>query len=269
VKTRRTDSLSWKPSKAWGQNYLVNEGVIHKIVNAAGSSPRHVIEIGFGRGALTKEFLARGFHVTGVELHRETAEALRNEFTGDNFHLLEEDATEIDYTHLLRTPEDVIVGNLPYCTAARILFQLFRTGQDAALWILMFQREVALRIVASCGNRDYGQLSVVSQLASTPSIAFHVQPGSFSPPPEVVSSVVVFKPRKKNLPWDKFSAWLTKVFSMRRKQMGRILSAVAPTVDAQTIAAVCGFDLQNRPEQLTPQIHLRLFQDIFRDNLSL
>jgi len=260
---------AWTPSKAWGQNYLVNKGVIEKIVDAAGNPPGHVVEIGPGRGALTQELLERGFRVTGIELHRETAVALRERFAGEeNFTLLEADASEIDYAPLLGGPKDVVLGNLPYCVAARILYQLFRTGQGFSRWVLMFQREVAQRIAASCGSRDYGQLSVVSQLVSAPEILFHVQPGSFSPPPEVISTVMVFHPRGRELPWDDFSAWLTRIFSMRRKQMGRILSTLLPGRDVKNVASVCGFDLKDRPERLSPEEHLHLFHEIFHDNLS-
>lgn len=262
------DSPSWVPSKAWGQNYLVNEGIVHKIADAIESNARHIIEIGPGRGALTKEFLSRGFRVTGIELHHETAQVLRKELTNENFTLLETDATKINYAQLLQSSQDVIVGNLPYCVAARILFQLFRTGQSAARWILMFQREVAMRIISSCNTREYGQLSIVSQLTTIPSIAFHVQPGSFMPSPDVVSTVVIFKPLDKTLPWDELSNWLTKVFSMRRKQMGRILSTLIPLIEPRKLAEICHFDLQNRPEQLPPEVHLHLFQEVFYDNLS-
>ncbi len=265
VKSVHGRELTWFPSKAFGQNYLINEGVIRKIVDIVSDHPGHVVEIGPGPGALTQELLARGFSVTGIELHRETAAALREKFAGEaRFALVEADAAETDFYTLLRSPNDVVLGNLPYCVASRILFQLFRTGRSAARWVLMFQREVAMRITASPKSRDYGQLSIVSQLASSPSMVFHVSPGSFFPAPEVVSTVVAFRPfAEADLPWDDFSAWLTRVFSLRRKQMGRILATLAPGIDAARLAAACGFDLKQRPEELPAPVHWRLFCEVF------
>ncbi|PKN28106.1 MAG: ribosomal RNA small subunit methyltransferase A [Deltaproteobacteria bacterium HGW-Deltaproteobacteria-22] len=274
----------WIPSKAWGQNYLINGGVIEKIVDLLPVQARPVIEIGSGRGALTTELLARGFEVIAIEPHRESAAYLTHRFGADpHFSLLEEDATTLDLSSLLQagktgviapgditspgvpTPPGVftpaVIGNLPYCVAARILFALIRTARAGSPWVLMFQREVAQRIVAGPHSREYGLLSVVAQLAAGCTICFHVSPGSFSPAPKITSSVVRFEPRPaRNVDWNALSVWLTRIFSMRRKQMGNIMASMLSADRIQALRAAPPFSLQLRPEQLSPEVHLDLFE---------
>jgi len=228
---------------------------------------RPVIEIGSGRGALTTELLARGFDVLAIEPHRESAAYLMHRFGADpHFSLLEEDATTLDYSSLLREGEPgvvtpAVIGNLPYCVAARILFALIRTARAGSPWVLMFQREVAQRIVAGPHSREYGLLSVVAQLAAGCTICFHVSPGSFSPVPKITSSVVRFEPLpERKVEWNALSNWLTRIFSMRRKQMGNILASMLSADRLEALRAAPPFSLQLRPEQLSPEVHLALFE---------
>jgi len=271
----------WIPSKAWGQNYLVNAGVIDKIVSLVPPGTAGVIEIGAGRGALTGALLAQGHRVLAVEPHPESVRFLADRF-GDEagFSLLEADATSLDFA-TLSPPANAstlpgpiaVVGNLPYCVAARILFNLVRTGRGRGPWILMFQREVAQRIVAAPGSRDYGLLSVIAQLATACRLCFHVAPGSFSPVPKVTSSVVRFDPLDLSAPpdWEALSSWLSRLFSRRRKQLGNSLAALLSPERAAELRtagelrlAVSGatttVTLDQRPEQLAPAVHLALFE---------
>lgn len=272
----------WIPSKAWGQNYLVNAGVIDKIVGLVPAEATAVIEIGSGRGALTGALLARGLRVLAVEPHEESARYLERVFGArEPFELKQADATDLDFAALLDgSGQDLaarsapVVGNLPYCVAARILFNLIRTARGRSPWILMFQREVAQRIVAAPGSRDYGLLSVVSQLAASCRLCFLVQPGSFSPAPKVMSAVVRFEPLAGPASaglapdWDRFSAWLSRIFSQRRKQLGNSLSAVLPPDRMALVRADPTWSLKLRPEQLTPEEHLALFNTWGRDKMS-
>ncbi len=275
----------WLPSKAWGQNYLVNAGVIDKIVDLVPIAGAGVIEIGAGRGALTGALLERGHRVLAVEPHPESARFLAGRFGAEaGFSLLEADATSLDFSSLA-PPADgappsgapssgappsgapssgpiAVVGNLPYCVAARILINLVRTGRGHGPWILMFQREVAQRIVAAPGSRDYGLLSVIAQLAAACRLCFHVSPGSFSPAPKVTSSVVRFEPLELASPpdWDALSDWLTRLFSMRRKQLGNSLGSMLSPGRFEVLRAAPPVPLDRRPEQLTPATHLALFE---------
>jgi 16S rRNA (adenine1518-N6/adenine1519-N6)-dimethyltransferase len=273
------DPGHWVPSKAWGQNYLVNTGVIDKIVGLLPDGATGVVEIGSGRGALTVALLARDLRVLAVEPHEESARYLERTFgSRAGFELLQADATSLDFAGLSvdLAPDDgtgraPVVGNLPYCVAARILFNLIRTARDRSPWILMFQREVAQRIVAAPGSRDYGLLSVVSQLAARCRLCFQVQPGSFSPAPKVMSAVVRFEPTSRVGPepdWDRLSAWLAGLFSRRRKQLGNCLAALLPPERMARVRADPTWSLTSRPEQLTPEDHLALFNTWGRDKMS-
>jgi len=252
----------WVPSKAWGQNYLINEGVIEKIVDLVPVQANPVIEIGSGRGALTTALLARNFQVIAIEPHRESGEYLRARYGADpDFSLLEEDATQLDFSDLTSEKSSAVVGNLPYCVAARILFSLIRTARSGSPWVLMFQKEVAQRIVSQPHSREYGLLSVVAQLASDCRICFHVSPGSFSPAPKITSSVVQFEPfPDRQIDWDALSAWLGRLFSLRRKQMGNVLSSMLSPDQLAVLKSDPPFSLQKRPEELSPTEHLALFE---------
>lgn len=270
TRTPGLGSAHWIPSKAWGQNYLVNAGVIDKIVALVPKEAAGVIEIGAGRGALTGALLARGHRVLAVEPHPESARFLADRFGAEaGFSLLEADATSLDFALLAPSagvPTDsgpvAVVGNLPYCVAARILFDLVRTGRGHGPWILMFQREVAQRIVAAPGSRDYGLLSVIAQLAAACRLCFHVSPGSFTPVPKVTSSVVRFDPLDLSSPpdWEALSRWLTRLFSQRRKQLGNSLGAMLSPDRFALLRAESPVPLDQRPEQLAPAVHLALFE---------
>jgi 16S rRNA (adenine1518-N6/adenine1519-N6)-dimethyltransferase len=217
-----------------------------------------------------------------VEPHEESARYLERAFGARaQFELRQADATSLDFAALPggSDPDFVpqgapVVGNLPYCVAARILFNLFRTARDRSPWILMFQREVAQRIVAAPGSRDYGLLSVVSQLAARCQLRFQVQPGSFSPAPKVMSAVVRFEPNAAPTTagpppdWDRLSAWLTRLFSQRRKQLGNSLSSLLPPDRLARLREDSTWSLKLRPEQLSPEDHLALFQTWGRDKMS-
>ena len=258
--SRNPELHGWTPSKEWGQNYLVNQGIVQKIVDLIPPDFQgRIIEIGSGKGSLTKALIPKAAHLLAIEPHPESAMYLRSQMGMDpRFELLEKDATCLDFAPLMDGAQTFIVGNLPYCVAARILFQLVLTARGAAGWTLMFQREVAQRIVAPPKGKEYGLLSVISQLSSSCRLCFHVQPGSFFPVPQVTSSVVHFQPfPERSLDWQAFSRWLSRLFSMRRKQLGTILAAVLPPDRRSRIQD--SLDIRLRPEQLTPEEHLELF----------
>ncbi len=246
------DAPGWEPQKALGQNYLTNAGVIEKMVDLVSGYGNRVIEIGAGKGALTRPLVSRFSSVLAVEPHAQSAQYLRGQL-GDvpGFSLMQEDATKLDFSRFIGPEPTVVVGNLPYSVGARILFRLLQTGRNASAWILMFQKEVAQRITAIPGSRDYGTLSVVCALGAACDIRFHVRPGSFVPAPTVMSSVIRCIPDpSKDLEWDAFSRWLTRVFSMRRKQLGSILKALG--YHSPEVFSSLSFPLTLRPEQLHP-----------------
>lgn len=183
-----------RPKKAFGQNFLVNEGAIRTIVGAAlASSAPRLLEIGPGPGVLTERLLADGRPLWAVDLDPEACALLRERFAGEaHFHLLEGDAVRIPL------PEGgawSVVGNLPYNAATPILARLLTEGIPWDRMALMFQLEVAQKLMGEPGTKAYGPLSVLAQLCARLTRLVKLGPGSFRPAPKVDSAVVLFEPR--------------------------------------------------------------------------
>ncbi len=183
-----------RAKKRLGQNFLVNEGAIATIVAAAlGSKAPRLLEIGPGPGVLTDRLLADGRPLWAVDLDPEACALLRERFSAmPHFHLLEGDAVRMPL------PEDgpwSVVGNLPYNAATPILARLLTEGIPWDRMALMFQLEVAQKLMGEPGTKAYGPLSVLAQLCARLTRLVKLGPGSFRPAPKVDSAVVQFEPR--------------------------------------------------------------------------
>ncbi len=241
------------PSKAWGQNYLQNRGVIRRIVEQLEARPGdRILEIGGGRGALTM-LLAElpGCEVTVLEPHPPSFENLCSLFSSaPNVTILKADATTVDFSSF---QAHLTVGNLPYNVSSRILTALLRTGRAQRRWVLMFQREMAQRIVSGPNSKNFGALSVAVQAASVPKIVFNVSPGSFYPPPKVESSVVAFTPLEEGdlFVSEESRVFLQDLFGFRRKTLQRSLTRLLGEEGALRCLTEVGVDGTKRPENLT------------------
>lgn len=191
------DAHGLNARKSLGQHFLLDLNITAKIVRAAGvASGDSVLEIGPGPGGLTRALLAAGAHVVAVERDARCVDALQHlrEAYGGQLTICENDALAVDEQALLgaRAPAK-IVANLPYNISTELLIKWLKAG--AALWssmTLMFQKEVADRIISAPGTKTYGRLSVIAQAAAAPSRAFDLPARAFTPPPKVASSVVHF-----------------------------------------------------------------------------
>lgn len=184
---------AFRPSKRLGQNFLVNRGVVDRIVAAlAPEIGETIIEIGPGTGALTAELLERAGRVIAVEFDRQLVPALTDQFSSHrNFVLIHEDALETDICSVIRPATQArLVANLPYNISTAILQRLIEQRHCLKEMILMLQREVVERIAASPGSTERGFLSVRVQTYCEIERLFDVAPGSFRPVPKVWSSVV-------------------------------------------------------------------------------
>ncbi len=225
-----------------GQNYLVDLGAAQRIVEALGDiSDRSVIEIGPGRGVLTDILARRAKRVIGIELDRVLAAQLRMRYaTRGNVEILESDFVTAEFTsmvgrrpgplHDLRPtqPETVdVVGNLPYYITSDIVLRILQLHQNIDRAVIMVQREVADRIAATPGSRDYGLLSATAQLFAGVEKLFTLPPGAFSPPPQVHSSVIrlTMAPRLEELQVEEepFIAFLKLAFAQKRKTLANNL----------------------------------------------
>lgn len=229
-----------------GQNFLRDESAIRRIVTALGDlSGQTVVEIGPGRGAITQLLAEKAARVIAIELDRELAPLLRAQFSADRVTVVEQDVLQFDFAAAARAAGQrlAVAGNLPYYITSPILMKLAAAHASLDRAVLMVQREVADRIVAAPGSRDYGLLSVTVQMYGSVAPLFTLPPGAFSPPPDVHSTVFRwrFGPRFAELGVndESFLAFAKRAFAQKRKTLANNLRAAGyePAVIASALAA--------------------------------
>jgi 16S rRNA (adenine1518-N6/adenine1519-N6)-dimethyltransferase len=248
------------PSKPkLGQNFLKDHQAIQRIVDAIGTcANRTVIEIGPGKGAITGLLASRAGRVVAVELDTELASALRSEFPSERVSVNNIDVLDFDFAAASAAARErlLVIGNLPYLITSLILLRLAESHAALDRAVLMVQREVADRVTASPGSRDYGLLSVTVQLHGPVERLFTLPPGAFSPPPEVHSTVFRwrFAPRFAELDVHprEFFRFLRQAFAQKRKTLANNLRAGKHSTAIVTKAlAAAGVDPMARAESLS------------------
>ncbi len=246
--------------KNLGQNFILDLNLTRRIARAGGPvTGRTVIEIGPGPGGLTRGLLLEGAgRVIAVERDSRCLPALAEISARypDQLQVHEGDALETDWSALLgySSGKAVIAANLPYNVATVLLIGWLETEPWPPWWdrmVLMFQKEVAERIVAVPGSKDYGRLSVISQWRSEARIALTLKPEAFTPPPKVASAVVVFTPRPAPQPACSVKALgrvTAAAFGQRRKMLRASLKTLVPNPEELLDAAGIGPTL--RAEQV-------------------
>ena len=243
--------------KALGQNFLLDLNLTAKIARAAGDLRGHdVLEVGPGPGGLTRGLLAEGARrVVAVEKDARCLPALTeiSEAYPGQLEVVYADAMDLDWAAHL-TPPIRIVANLPYNVGTELLVRWLTPRAWPPLWdslTLMFQREVADRIVAGPGSKTYGRLAVLAQWRATAKIVMTLPPEAFTPPPKIHSAVV----HLEALPEPRFPAdprILSRVvaagFNQRRKMLRAALKGIAPDIEDRIIAA--GLKPTDRAEQV-------------------
>lgn len=249
------DRNQLRAEKKLGQNFILDQNITDKIVKCAGDiSSHHAIEIGPGPGGLTRALLSAGArHVTAIEYDDRAIHALTHlvDASQGQLTLLKQDALEANLISLCDGPR-VIVANLPYNISTvlllRWLYDLYNNSGAYDRMILMFQKEVAERLVAKPNCKDYGRLSVMTQWIAEARIMFDVPPHIFVPPPKVTSSIVEIIPRRTRQDkalWEHMESILAAGFGQRRKMIRSSLSnyqscyeaaGIEPTVRAENIS---------------------------------
>jgi 16S rRNA (adenine1518-N6/adenine1519-N6)-dimethyltransferase len=258
------------PQKAkLGQNFLADHNARARIVEALGDiSQKTVVEVGPGKAAITELLAQRAHKLIAVELDRELAAELRERFAGTTVQILEQDILTVDLAALRSGGEKLlVVGNLPYYITSDILLHLFRYHDALSRAIVMMQREVADRVAAAPGSRDYGLLSATTQLYARVEKLMTLPPGAFSPPPQVHSSVLrlIFAPRFTELEVDAdgFIAFLKQCFAQKRKTLSNNLRAAGYDAGRAARAAdIAGVSLQARAEALALEGMARLYREL-------
>ncbi len=257
--------------KQLGQNFLLDLNLTARIARAAGDlTTCDVLEVGPGPGGLTRGLLAEGArHVVAIEKDPRCLEALAEiaaAYAG-RLDLIEGDALTVDPIPAL-TPPIKVVANLPYNVGTELLIRWLTPQHWPPFWeslTLMFQKEVAERIVAAPGSKAYGRLALLSQWRATPRIVLTLPPEAFTPPPKVHSAVVHFtRLSEPRFPADE--AVLSKVtamaFNQRRKMLRSSLKALSPQIEDRLRAA--GLDPTARAEEIPLEGFCALAREIAR-----
>lgn len=241
------------PKRSLGQNFLVNRSVIEKIIAAVKEfQPSILIEIGPGTGALTHELVKTALPLTLIELDRDLAAKWRE----DGKNVIEADALQIDWSQFINEGT-VLVSNLPYQISSSLVVDRCVSPGNIKAMVLMFQKEVAQRLMAKKSTPDYGMLSVVAQTFWKIGKVCDADPKSFNPPPNVASRVLKFAARNSEIPdRQKFLKFLKAAFAQRRKLLSKNLNLGKEFLVAQ------GFKETVRAEELSPEEFLNLFSSL-------
>ena len=265
----RRDRGGFPPTrKSLGQHFLTDKRILVRIADALHlTGSETVLEIGPGRGALTDILVERAGRLIAIEYDRALADILRQRYARRNNVLIAEaDVLEVALGELAAGPY-VLVGNVPYYITTPILFHaLVPPRADQAVYLV--QKEVADRLCAAPGTKEYGALTVNVAAFATARTLFKVPAGAFSPPPKVESAVVRITPREAPLlsvaEERPFRLLVQGAFGMRRKQMRRVVRSLrALDVGAAEAAlAASGIDPEARPETLSPDQFARLLREL-------
>jgi 16S rRNA (adenine1518-N6/adenine1519-N6)-dimethyltransferase len=244
-----------------GQHFLHDPGILRKIAACLPLAGRRVIEIGPGEGALTRHLLAAGARVTAIEIDPLLAARLPERVPSrDGLEILRADILDVDLSTLIRERNEgraLVAGNLPYYITAPILRKIFDAAPEIEQAVLLMQKEVAQRVVAVQGSRDYGFLSGLCRLYCEPVLRFTVPPGAFRPPPQVTSAVVHLKLRNGPQPDPEFVEFLKLCFAQPRK---KLLNNLSGRYDRVFLAEFK--QTQQRAQQMSVQELLSLWKAI-------
>ncbi len=243
-----------RPRKSFGQNFLVDPGVLEDIVRAVGARPGlRVVEIGAGVGTLTRALAEAGAEVVAIERDRDLVPALRTDL-GALVRIEEANALTFDYRAAAQGSPTVVAGNLPYQLTAPLLAAIVDAIDVLEAAVVMVQKEVADRLVARVGTKAYGALSVLAQARAEPQLVRAVPPSAFHPPPQVWSAVVRIQPgrppRIGDVPWDDVRRVVRAAFSRRRQQLKKAPAGLAPGEALPAALAAASIDPTRRPETL-------------------
>ena len=249
-----------KMSKKLGQNFLIKRGIVDEIVHAAELTPGEpVLEVGPGIGTLTQGLAQSGADVTAIELDRRLLEVLDTTLASyDNVRIIYGDVLKLDVPSIMNHKPFKVVANLPYYITTPIIMSLLESKLPIERLVVMVQKEVALRMVAKPGTKDYGALSVAVQYYTKPDIVLDVPPKSFLPAPAVTSSVIRCvlrdKPPVDVIDEKLFFRVVKAGFAQRRKTFSNTMKTTGLSKDRiEELLAKANIDGQRRGETFTLQ----------------
>ena len=253
-----------RAKKSLGQNFLIDRNILEQIVDTVDVENKEILEIGPGSGNLTTYILKKNpkkIHV--IEKDDDLVLLLREKFN-DEIHIINDDVLQISENEI-SNEKLTVFGNLPYNISTEILSKWI-VNLEKNFWfeslILMFQKEVADRIIAQCNTSKYGRLSILSNWKLNIKKIIDIKPESFSPKPKVDSSLLLFTPKLDFFKLDnpKNLEMITRIFfSQRRKMLKKPFNRVFK--NAKNVSEKFDIDLNLRPQNLEPEIYFNLVKE--------
>lgn len=247
------------PLKRFGQNYLQDQNIVKKIISEIDPKENEfILEIGPGQGALTKHLFESKASFSAIEIDKRVIDDLKNRFT--NLNLIQADFLDLDFNSFIKNENQKlrVVGNIPYNITSPILFKLFENNKIITDAVFMVQYEVAKRMAARMGTKEYGILAVLLNYFGKTKLVFKVSPNVFYPKPNVHSAVIhiYFNDERNDAQFNTmFKSIVKSSFGNRRKTLKNSLSN---GIFAEVDFSNCGIDLSLRAEQLTIDDFIKL-----------
>lgn len=268
--SEKTDPFSldedFAPTKARGQNFLVDPNMCNRLVDALGATRADtVLEVGPGTGVLTERLLTRAGKLIAVETDRMLAEHIRKQFGADErLQLIEQDFLTVDLKFFEQYTPRKAISNLPYSITSPALFKILTSPAPFERIVLTMQKEVAQRLAAKPGSRTYGRLSVLIALAGKIENLFDLPPAVFRPRPRVVSRAIAITPRRglADFPGSLLERVIKAAFGTRRKQAAVALTAglARPRAGVDAALKAVGIKATARAEEIAPEEYVALAQ---------
>jgi 16S rRNA (adenine1518-N6/adenine1519-N6)-dimethyltransferase len=255
----------FRQKKSLGQHFLKDKNIVRKIADLAEIEENESVwEVGPGRGILTQELLLQKCNLTCFEID-ETLYPILFEKFGTTINLINKDILKINWKDYLDESKLKIVANLPYQITSPFLFRVTENAANFKRVVVMIQKEVAVRINAGVGTKDYGRLSLKMQFYFNVEYGFTVKPHLFFPPPKVDSAVIILTPRKdKPILEDENLFWriVEVAFQNRRKMLRRNLRIILSIEKIEVLGNISNIDLTRRGETLTELDFIELYDDV-------
>jgi 16S rRNA (adenine1518-N6/adenine1519-N6)-dimethyltransferase len=260
--------------KRLGQHFLSDRNIVNRVVETAGIEKDDVVlEVGAGLGMMTLVLADRAERVIAVEIDPKLAEILREKAADrQNVEVIQKDILEVDFHRLYEKEKQrlKVVANLPYQISTPLLFRLIDSRELFSSLTLMLQKEVAVRMAAAPGGKNYGVLSIFTQMVSDLFIRFLIKPSAFFPPPKVESAVIQMVWKERPIVDSEHVDWFKKVvrgsFNYRRKTLINALKHSGLSLPEDVLERMnrIGIDPQRRPETLAIEEFARL-ADVLRE----
>jgi len=244
------------PAKTMGQHFLTNPYTLKKVIDCIAPQKKDlIIEIGAGKGSLTRLLAEKGGRVIALEKDASLVPYLKKN-KPPHLEIRQEDVLKADFNLLAEPGKTKLVGNLPYSISSQILFKLIKEHDRIQECHFMLQKEVAERVCASPGTKKYAPLSILLQNIFSAKIRFLLSPASFTPPPKVRSAFITLKKRSMPLyPFmqtEQFKSFLKQVFSQRRKKLKNNLKTMEFSLEQIKESFLkCGLNIHIRAEKIS------------------